>query len=196
MCLHNASHGLCGIATAFHVIDHADEWQQPIKLFHYHSKKNLYLKEADRAIFSNADTDSAIMLIKSIHREFSFPEECIPFHSTEKPLNIGSVVGWLGFPYLEHDTLCFFSGNVSACKESSYLIDGVAIHGVSGGPVFCISGNDIRIIGTVSAYRADIVRGETSPGLMYANDVSYFHSQIHNIETMEEAKQKVKPEQR
>lgn len=192
MCLHNANHGICGIATALHVVDHANEWQEPIKLFHYHSKKYLYLNETERAIFSHQDTDSAMLLIKSIQKEFSFPMDCIPFYSNQKPLNLGSQVGWLGFPYIEFDTLCFFSGNVSAYKDLTYIIDGVAIHGVSGGPVFCTTEKGIQIIGTVSAYRADIERGETSPGLMYAHDVSYFQSQVNNIETMEEARQKMK----
>lgn len=32
-----------GIATAYHVIQKAFEWKQPIKIFHYQSQKELFL---------------------------------------------------------------------------------------------------------------------------------------------------------
>ena len=40
------------------------------------------------------------------------------------------------------------------CLDSkrTYLVDGVAINGVSGGPTFALMGQDMDIIGVVSAY--------------------------------------------
>src|SRR5207245_1634657 len=72
-----------------------------------------------------------------------------------QPDSIGIDVGWLGFPNIEPNTLCFFAGTLSARQEArkGYLIDGVAINGVSGGPVFhCPSPEAVQIIGCVSAY--------------------------------------------
>lgn len=43
--------GLCGIATAAHVIGHADRRQEPIRLQHYASGQSILLHEGDRATF-------------------------------------------------------------------------------------------------------------------------------------------------
>lgn len=67
--------------------------------------------------------------------KFEIPEQLIELLPIEKHLKIAVPVGWLGFPAIDPNTLCFFSGSISARQHSQYLIDGVAIHGVSGGPV-------------------------------------------------------------
>ena len=87
----------------------------------------------------------------------------------------------------------FFCGNISARQESrkAYLIDGVAINGVSGGPV--IHGNEadgIQIVGTVSAYQANRATGEALPGLLIAQDVSHFHDVASTIQSIDEADKK------
>ena len=45
-------------------------------------------------------------------------------------IDIGSEIGWLGFPSVAPHDLCFFSGNISARQEyrKAYLVDGVAIN--------------------------------------------------------------------
>ncbi len=108
-------------------------------------------------------------------------------------------MGWLGFPAVAPYDLCFFSGKISARQEyrKAYLIDGVAINGVSGGPV--IHGNavdGIQIVGTVSAYQANRATGETLPGLLIAQDVSHFHDVASRIQSIDEAnKQKAEFEE-
>jgi len=190
LCFYTPDKKFCAIATALHVISHADQWQQPIRLIHYHSGKVIFLKESDRFIFSNGETDSALILF-SKREDFPLPEELIPMLPISKPLHIGNEVGWLGFPAIDSNTLCFFSGTISARKQSSYLIDGVAIHGVSGGCVLYVSATDgVQIVGIVSAYRANRVTGETLPGLLYAQDVSYFHGVVDTIRSTEDARQK------
>lgn len=92
--------------------------------------------------------------------------------------------------------LCFFSGNVSARDENrhAYLIDGVAINGVSGGPVvFSTPTDGIKIIGTISAYMVNRARGEALPGLSLAQDVSHFHAAISHIRNIDEAKKNAEP---
>jgi hypothetical protein len=64
----------------------------------------------------------------------------------------GAPLGWLGYPGLAFPELCFFRGFISGHQEKPpiYLVDGVAINGVSGGPAFDLSG---LIVGLISAYR-------------------------------------------
>lgn len=194
---------LCGVATAMHVVAHAYEWQQPIRLRHHSSGKTVFLKADERGISTDMKTDSAVILfIQKDKSEFPLPDNPIPLFPNDSSLNIGVEVGWLGFPNVEPNELCFFSGKISANLKDrkAYLIDGVAIHGVSGGPVFFSNDTDgVQIVGIVSAYQANRATGESLPGLLIAQDVSHFHnaeSLIQSIKKLElEATQRepVKP---
>jgi len=186
--LYNENQSLCGIATALHVVDYANEWQQPIRLIGT-TNSIAFLKETDRVIFHDARTDSAVILFSVL--DFVFPKALVPLLPTDTPLSVGAEVGWLGFPSIEPHTMCFFSGNVSARQEyrQAYLIDGVAIGGVSGGPVVrCSETDGVQIVGTVSAYRANRTTGETLPGLLIAQDVSHFHNVASHVRSIDEAK--------
>jgi hypothetical protein len=108
LCFHNADRTFCGIATARHVVSYADEWQQPIRLVHFPSKTTVFLKEADRLIFSDQDTDSAVILVKP--GDLKLPETPVPFLPNSIPLAIGTEVGWLGYPALAAYDLCFSLG--------------------------------------------------------------------------------------
>jgi len=194
LCVYSAEKSLCGVATAYHVVSYADEWEQPIRITHHSSKKSKLFKEPDRFIFANPKFDSSIILFPK--SDFPFPEELIKLLPSEKPIEIGNEVGWLGFPAIDINTLCFFSGIISARKEISnaYLIDGVAINGVSGGPViYSTEAEGIQVVGIISAYFANRQRGDALPGLSIAQDVSYFHKVIKTIHSIDEAKKK-KPE--
>jgi hypothetical protein len=106
------------------------------------------------------------------------------------PLVVGAEVGWLGFPAVAPYSLCFFSGNISARQEwrHAYLIDGVAINGVSGGPVmYSTEAEGVQIVGSISAYVSNRATGEALPGLAIARDVSYLHDSISNIKSLDEA---------
>jgi hypothetical protein len=76
---------------------------------------------------------------------------------------------------------------------SAYLVDGVAINGVSGGPAFHLGEHFPIIIGVVSAYIANRVTGETLPGMCVVGDVTRFHEVINHFKSMEEAKKKETP---
>lgn len=189
LCLYNQDKSLLGIATARHVVSYADEWQQPIRIRHLPSDTQVFLKEATRGILSDPDTDSAVILFPP--GDLGLPQELIPLLPTSVSLDIGTEVGWLGYPGIAASTLCFFSGNVSARRDHSYLIDGVAINGVSGGPV--IYANDIdgvQFVGTVSAYMSNRATGDVLPGLAIAQDVSHFHDMISFIRSLDEAREK------
>jgi hypothetical protein len=189
LCFYNENKSLCGIATAFHVVNYENEWQQPIRIIHYDSKHSQLFKEPDRFIFGEYKTDSAVIIIPKL--DFPFPDEVLKLLPIEQPLNIGSEVGWLGFPSVDPYTLCFFSGNISARKEDrkGYLIDGVAINGVSGGPVVHKTPRrEVPVVGIITAYQANRQRGDALPGLSVAQDVSYFHEVIQRIRSIDEAK--------
>ena len=99
---------------------------------------------------------------------------------SSRMFRIGMEVGWLGFPSLDGviGQICFFSGRISFVDETSnhFLIDGTAVHGCSGGPVFCVTTNGARIIGALSGYipNANMPESGYLPGLAAAVNVSNF----------------------
>lgn len=186
---YNHDKSWCGIATAAHVVAHADEWQLPIKIRHAGSDGPRFLSASDRVIMIDRMNDSAVILL--FKGDLDLPETPIALTPMGKPCRIASDVGWLGYPVIEPDALCFFSGILSARHSSnkSYLIDGVAINGVSGGPVFHrLDDGTVEIIGCVSAYHANRSTGEALPGLLRAQDVSHFHQAADQIRSIDEAR--------
>lgn len=176
----------CGIATAAHVVSHADAWQEPIRITNEASVAPRFLKAEERVIFLDTPNDSAVVLF--LKGDLELPQSPITLLPVADLCDIGSDVGWLGYPALEPNTLCFFAGTISARKDKGYLIDGVAIHGVSGGPVFhCPKPPNPQIIGCVSAYHANRATGEALPGLLRAQDVTHFHAASAHIRAVDEA---------
>jgi hypothetical protein len=191
LAFYNHDMSWCAIATAAHVVAHADEWQQPIRIMHQDSASPLFLAAANRVIMLDQSTDSAIVLF--LKGDLQLPEVPIALLPMGTPCGIGMEVGWLGFPAIEPNTLCFFSGTVSAhlAARKAYLIDGVAIHGVSGGPVIhCPDSENVQIVGCVSAYHANRATGEALPGLLKAQDVSQFHDCAKLIRSIDDANAK------
>lgn len=189
--LYNDTQAWCCIATADHVVSYADEWQQPIRLIQPDADNQILLAPLDRVIYRNWSTDSAVILF--LKGDFQLPEIPITLFPVGQLLDIGSEVGWLGFPAIAPQTLCFFSGIVSARQgfRKAYLLDGVAINGVSGGPVLHLTGTDgVQIIGVVSAYNANRTAGEALPGLAIAQDVSHFHNVAAHVHSLDEANRK------
>jgi hypothetical protein len=198
LAFYNHDQSWCGIATAAHVVSHADEWQQPIRIQSEETGTFRFLKDSgDRIILLDRATDSAVVLF--VKGDLQLPEVPIAMLPLDQPCDIGNEIGWLGYPAIEPDALCFFAGTVSARQghRKAYLIDGVAINGVSGGPVFHVPklllltpSPSAQIIGCVSAYHANRVTGEALPGLLRAQDVSHFHAVASNIRSLDEANAK------
>jgi len=173
---YNGTKEMAAIATAAHVVDRAHEWKQPIRIKHYSTGGECFLPAEKRAILIDKEKDSASILIAS--NKLDLPEETLPLMDREKYRKIGTDLGWVGFPSVASNELCFFKGCVSAfaLESDTYLIDGVAINGVSGGPVFGDKGDETpQIIGTVSAYSPNLINGKTLPGLLRAQDITPFH---------------------
>jgi hypothetical protein len=188
LCFYNENRLFCGIATALHVVEHADTWQLPIRISNYHSKTTMFLKESERVIWSDKAKDSAIVVVST--GQLNFPEFPIQLLPPDRRLPIGREVGWIGYPAIAAYTACFFSGTVSALEDwrNAYLIDGVAINGVSGGPVIYSDPTDgVQIVGSISAYRANRATGEVLPGLSIAQDVSHFQDSLTVVKNIDDA---------
>ena len=178
-----------GFATAFHVVAKARLWMETI-IIHY--SKNAAEEYQQQYVFpqdyiiDNDNQDSAIILVRRNLLGLSNIElpEFIPI---KRRLKVGAEVGWIGFPAMASSSACFFCGNISAFHDYTYLIDGVAISGVSGGPVFNrpSEGEKVRIVGTISAYAAGYTEeGDSLPGLSVAIHAASLASRIPQIKKM------------
>jgi len=136
LCPRPENNSFLGIATARHVVQDADYWQQPIKVYHRESEGPILLRDSDRVVLhDNNGLDSSLLVIPPDKLEF--PEEPIGLLPDAFPVPVGIDIGWVGFPQMYPNTQCFFSGRVSAVlgDRHTYLLDGVVVNGVSGGPV-------------------------------------------------------------
>ncbi len=180
------------IATAGHVVENADHWLQPIRIHNIAKKKSVLLQESSRVMFpdTSADGDTTIIfaLVDKIS-ELDLPKEPIAFIESGKILKIGVDVAWLGYPGIAPNTLCFFSGNISARRARAYLIDGVSVPGVSGGPVFYVGAGEPKLVGSISGYLSP---DRAVLGLCVAHDVSHLQQILGRIKTQKEAEEKKK----
>jgi hypothetical protein len=69
--------------------------------------------------------------------------------------------------------------------ETAYLVDGVAINGVSDGPAFI---PEHVLVGVVSAYVPNRATGEPLPGLAVVRGVEQFHDLAESFRTLDDAK--------
>lgn len=190
---------LCAIATAAHVVDDAHYWEEPIRIFHTHSGGSLLLRAADRAIYLANSIDSAAMVF---HRaDLSLPTSTLPLTRSGYFTKPGVEIGWMGYPAMHQSNACFFSGRISHYDQlrKRYLVDGVAVNGVSGGPTFWnhAAGQDdgLEMIGIVSAYIANRATGEALPGLAVIQDVEQFYDITQRFASLDEAKSNQTPPQ-
>lgn len=185
---HSEAGDFFGVATAAHVVTRADEWRQPIRLEHNASDKPLLLQPKDRIIFTDPDHDTAMIVFDP--GLLKLPPMHFPLIEEGYIIKVGVEIGWLGFPVLSPKDLCFFSGRVSAhiSEQSGYLVDGVAINGVSGGPAVCIERDKVYCIGVVSQYIPNRATGEPLPGLAVIRTVSQFYGMIKDFRSLDDAR--------
>jgi hypothetical protein len=180
---------VCAVATAAHVIDNAHYWEEPIRILHYQSSQSIVLRPDDRAVFLKEEIDTgAIAFDRSL---LPLPDKGLELTPDDKHFKPGVEIGWVGFPAIAASTLCFFSGRISSWLEdrSSYLLDGVAINGVSGGPAFLTAGKKFIAMGVVSAYIPNRATGDTLPGLCEIRDVLQFQEIAQQFKDLDDAKQ-------
>ena len=184
---------LCAIATAAHVVDYAHYWETPIRLLHPASGKSVLFRANERAIHLDAAIDSAAIIID--RGDLPLPEETLTLIESKYFIKSGVEIGWLGFPAVHLSDACFFSGRVSHYNEplKQYLVDGVAINGVSGGPTFRLLADKPELIGIVSAYIPNRSTGEPLPGVAVIQDVSQFYDIAERFRSLDEAKDSETP---
>lgn len=187
---------LCGIATAGHVVDHAHFWEEPILITHLSSGKSIKLRYNERAIFLDQKRDTAAIVFD--RGEFSLPSDPLTLAPEDKMLKVGNQIAWLGFPAIPSANLCYFSGSISAWAQDldAYLVDGVAINGVSGGPAFHLTGvneSPVFLIGVVSAYIPNRATGEALPGLSIVRNVKQFHELAPTFASLDQAREAEPP---
>ena len=127
---------LLGVATAAHVVSHSHSWEEPIRIQHYRSGEVIVLKDEYRAVLMDDRIDTAAIIFA--RQNIPFPDDTLSLTPEGMHLRVGREIGWVGFPALSPNDMCFFTGRVSAFLEdqTAYLVDGVVINGVSGGPAF------------------------------------------------------------
>ena len=183
---------LCAIATAAHVVDYEHYWEMPIRILHPASGTSVLLKTDERAIYLDLPIDSAAVVFR--RGDLLLPETPLKLFDAGYSIKPGVEIGWLGFPAVHPSHACFFSGRVSFYDEEKkhYLVDGVAINGVSGGPTFRIA-NEVELLGIVSAYMPNRATGEPLPGLAIIQDVTQFHDIAQRFRNLDEAKSSETP---
>jgi hypothetical protein len=192
LCLYNEDGSWAGVATAEHVVARADEWQQPIRISCPSTGFERLLGVGQRVVFRDWQADSAAILFPY---DLGLPEDVIPLLPASDVLPVATPIGWLGFRGIARHTACFFSGMVSAVESlhnRTYLVDGVAVNGVSGGPVLYHDRQKdaVFIVGVISAYRPNRQYGESLPGLSVAQDVSHFHGVLQTVRDFDEAQRR------
>jgi len=155
------------IATAWHVLSGLPSTKDDLKIV-TDKKVVVANSESDFVGFyplGESKYDTGLILLRFRNNIFEHTD-LAPLFPADMMLAKGAPAGWLGYPGITEPELCFFQGHVSGYLHDppTYLIDGVAINGVSGGPVFDELGN---IFGIVSAYIPNIINATlTLPGLM------------------------------
>lgn len=184
--------GFAAVATAGHVISAAHVWEEPIRLQHHASGASILTRAADRAVLLNTENDVAAILCNL--GELPLPDAPLPLTQRDVLVKVGVEIGWLGFPSISTD-LCFFSGRVSThiARTERYLVDGVAIHGVGGGPAFNATSDGVSLMGVVSAYVPNLSAGEPLPGLAIVTDVTEFHQMIAAFKSLDQAQAEQTP---
>jgi hypothetical protein len=160
------------MATALHVVEGVLGNDKPIELIRSDGSIISKCAAGPLVIFpvGHPECDSALIMVPT--REPLLEPEQLCAMPLETMAARGTAVGWLGYPGFVYPELCFFQGSISGYLERPpvYLIDGVAINGVSGGPAFDESG---LIVGLVSAYLPnEIDSSRTLPGLMIATSMN------------------------
>jgi hypothetical protein len=166
-------------------------FHQPARL-----PQSFLLKPEDRVIYIDYSKDTAAIVFNAgnLNLPAIKPHDLIEEGNVIK---VGVEVGWMGFPAIPPYKLCFFSGRISCLLESelAYLVDGVAINGVSGGPVIWLLYDNVRYIGVVSAYIPNRATGEVLPGLAVVRHVSQFHGLVRELKSLDDVRRQQQIEQ-
>ncbi len=158
-------HTFAMFATAWHVLENLQGSSAGIEIISA-DKSKVFSSKTHKTVFSRMGTTSdAALIMVEVGQELT-QDNLLPIMPFGDQLARGSEIGWLGFPGLFNAEPCFFLGVISGYLNDppTYLVDGVAVNGVSGGPAF---DDRAHLIGLVSAYIPNKVdEATTLPGLL------------------------------
>lgn len=155
------------LATAWHVLENLPGRTDDLELVSV-DRRTVFSSAADQIGFyplGEPRYDTGLVVVRTA-APLVEQQELLPLIPVESMLARGAEIGWLGFPSITEPELCFFQGYVSGYLSDPpfYLVDGVAINGVSGGPAL---DNRAHVVGLVSAYLPNRIDPATTlPGLM------------------------------
>jgi len=184
-----------GLATAYHVISTAYELDMPIRITHY-SSNNFVVLKADpnsRIIYPIPNVDLAFILFNksSIGIDINPAKMMDPGSVTAS----GKEIGWAGFPSVAPALACFFHGYISSSYQYGNLVDGVVIHGVSGGPAFYLDKKQPKICGVITQYLPNYATGQSLPGLGFISSVEPFQQTISGLKDLDDARRAAEKQQ-
>ena len=186
--------GFVAVATAAHVVSSSHFWEEPIRIHHFATAATILTRAGDRAVLIDNFKDVATIMFSPGNMQL--PNDPLPLSAKDTHVKVGVEIGWLGFPAVASE-LCFFSGRVSAYEDlrQRYLVDGVAINGVSGGPTFKAEDTGVSIMGAVSAYLPNTATstGQVLPGLSVVADVVEFHNMVGDFKSFADAQAQQTP---
>ena len=173
---------MISIATAWHVVKNLPGSSAEIRLVSADQKISFDSETCSIGFHPLGDEkfDTCLILINTEKPIFT-RKDLMPLFPFDSVIARGGEIAWLGYPGFVEPELCFFQGYVSGYLDDPplYLVDGVAINGVSGGPAF---DSRCHLIGMVSAYLPNRVNERvTLPGLMAVtpiNSIRYFMENV------------------
>lgn len=168
---------VAALATAWHVVDAAVAGSA-LRICDRDGKEVVRSLDGNMSVMEIGEKiDSAILVVTSKERLFA-ENQLLPILPTEVQLAQGAEIGWMGYPGIVEPELCFFHGYVAGMlrKPPVYLVDGVAINGVSGGPVF---DDRCHLVGLVSAYLPNRIDSATTlPGVSFVVPINFIYEWI------------------
>jgi hypothetical protein len=170
------------LATAYHVIERASPEHDDIVLTSADGSVVLRNPEVEFFLYrlGPAEYDTALIMVRAKDPFFD-QEFLLPLLQHDYIPAQGGGLGWMGFPSIAWPNPCFFKGVVAGRLPNSeaFLIDGVAINGVSGGPAF---NREATVFGLVSAYIPNRVDEQTTlPGLMLMVPTTFIDMWVSNV---------------
>ena len=161
-----------GYATMFATANHVVREHKPgspLSLTSADGSSVLDVQSCTLTVIPPSNDNYDIALIAGVSEKPAVPpNDLVPLLAHDFYPPRGAQLGWLGFPSIAWPELCFFQGSLSGylTAPEAYLIDGVAINGVSGGPAFNDEGT---IFAVLQAYRPNRPTPNlTLPGLAMA----------------------------
>lgn len=154
-------------ATAWHVVENTIDSDFSLNMLSANGKIRFEAKSGYYQIIRlGSEVFDTTLIYLRTSEEIVAQNHLLPMLDWDLEMPKGSEIGWVGFPKIGGGEFCFFKGTISGHVKSppTYLVDGVAINGVSSGPAL---DNHAHIIGLVSSYIPNqLDKYITLPGLV------------------------------